>query len=212
MKMSKLAFWLSVLFIVVSFVLAFYYYPSMPDQMASHWNAKGEVDGNMSKFWGLFLMPILSIFMFGLFLLLPSIDPLKKNFVKFRAYYDWFVVVLLGFLLYIYLLTLLWNLGYVFNMSVMMVAAMGVLFFYIGYLLKNAERNWFVGIRTPWTLSSDKVWKKTHQLGGKMFKVSGIIAFCGLFFQEIAIWLVLVPVLFTALFLFVYSYFVYKKK
>jgi len=183
----------------------------MPERMASHWNSQGEVDGYLSKFWGLFLMPIVSLAIFLLFLLIPRIDPLKKNIEKFRKYFDWFIVLIIIFLLYIYSLTIFWNLGYRFDMGQMMMPALGILFIYIGTLLKQAKRNWFIGIRTPWTLSSDAVWDKTHQLGSKLFKLAGIIALLGIFIPNYALWLVLVPVIAFSLYLMIYSYFEYKK-
>ena len=80
-------------------------------------------------------------------------------------------------MLYIYALTLLWNLGYTdFGMSRAMLPAMGLLFIFIGYMLRKAKRNFFIGIRTPWTLSSDKVWDETHRLGAILFMISGVLA------------------------------------
>lgn len=158
-----------------------------------------------------FLMPIVTLAIFLLFLLIPEIDPLKKNIAKFRKYFDWFVVLIVLFLLYIYSLTLFWNLGYRFDMGQMIIPALGFLFFYIGVLLKHTKRNWFIGIRTPWTLSSDAVWDKTHQLGSKLFKIAGIIALLGILIPKYAIWLVLIPAISFSLYLFVYSYFEYKK-
>jgi len=198
--------------ILVSFIVAIYFYPSMPDRMASHWNAKGEVDGYMPKFWGLFLMPIVSLGMLLLFILIPKIDPLKKNIEKFRKQFDMFIVMIILFLLYIYVLTLFWNLDYRFNMTRMIIPAVGILFFYVGFLVEKAKRNWFIGIRTPWTISNEEVWEKTHKLGGKLFKAAGIIALFGFFFERFAIWLVLVPVISVSVYLVVYSYFEYKKQ
>jgi len=198
--------------VLVSFIIAIYFYPSMPERMASHWNAKGEVDGSLPKFWGLFLMPIVSLGMFLLFIFIPKIDPLKKNIEKFRKQFDMFIVMIILFLLYIYILTLFWNLDYRFDMTIMIVPAMGILFFYIGFLVEKAKRNWFVGIRTPWTLSNDVVWEKTHKLGGKLFKAAGVIAFFGIFFGEYAIWFVLVPVISVSVYLVAYSYFEYKRQ
>ena len=183
----------------------------MPEQMASHWGAQGEVNGYASRFVGLFLMPIVSVFMLLLFIILPKIDPLKKNIKKFRGYYEKFILIIIAFLFYIYILSLAWNLNYRFNMISMMVPALGLLFYYAGILTENAKRNWFIGIKTPWTLSSEIVWVKTHKLGGKMFKASGIISLLGLFFPKYAIWFVLVPVLFTAIYTFIYSYIEYQK-
>ena len=198
--------------IVFSFAVGFYFCPQMPQEMASHWNSQGQVDGYIGKFWGVFLMPIISLAIFFMFLIIPKIDPLKKNIDKFRKYFDWFILLMVIFLFYIYLLTLFWNLGYRFNMGQLMIPALGILFFYIGILVEKAERNWFVGIRTPWTLSNDQVWQKTHQLGSKLFKISGIIAFIGVFFPRYSLWFVLIPVIFTAIWTTIYSYFEYQKE
>ena len=206
--MKKLIF----LVVIISFLIGLYFYPQLPDQMASHWNAKGEVDDYMTKFWGIFLMPFMMIFMLLLFLFIHRIDPLKKNIEKFRKYFDGFILVFLFFFLYIYLLTLFYNLGYQFNMGQFVVPAMGILFYYCGVLIKNAKRNWFIGIRTPWTLSSDRVWDKTHAIGGKFFKAVGIIAFMGILFPDYMIWILLVPLIGSTIFLIFYSYFEYKKE
>jgi len=201
--------------ILLSFAIGIYLYQQMPDRMASHWNAQGEVDGYMPKFWGLFLMPLISVGIFLLFLLIPRIDPLKKNIQKFRKYYDWFIVLFIAFFFYVYLLTLFFNLSKLplgFNFTQMMVPALGILFYYIGILTENARRNWFIGIRTPWTLSSEKVWNKTHKLGGKLFKIAGVIAFLGILLPPYAILFAVVPVLAVALYTIVYSYFEYQKQ
>jgi len=205
-----------ILFAVfLSFVLAAYFYfscPQLPEEMASHWNTRGEVDGYISKFWGLFLMPLVALGCFLLFIFLPKIDPLKKNVEKFRKYFDIFILIIILFLLYIYLLTVFWNFGFRFNIIRLMAPAMGFLFFYCGILIKNAKRNWFIGIKTPWTLSSDKVWDKTHKLGGKLFKIIGIISFLGVIFPNYFVWLILVPTLVITLFILFYSYFEYQKE
>ncbi len=200
-----------LLIILASFALAFYFYPQMPDKMASHWNAQGQVDDYMSKCWGLFLMPLISLGLFILFLLIPIIDPLKKNIEKFRKYFDWFIVLIIAFLFYIYLLTIFWNFGYKFDMGMMMIPAIAVLFYFIGIMLKHARRNWFIGIRTPWTLSNDIVWDKTHQLGSKLFKISAIIALFGMIFSKYAIWIAIIPILASVIYIIIYSYFAYKK-
>jgi len=197
--------------ILLSFLIGLYFYPQMPVKIASHWNAQGEVDGYMSRFWGLFLMPIIVLFLYLLFLFIPRIDPLKENIEKFRKQFDWLIGLIMLFLFYIYLLTIIWNAGREFNMTMAIVPAIGILFFFIGVLIEKAKRNWFVGIRTPWTLSSDKVWEDTHRLGGKLFKLSGIIALLGIVFPKYAIILLIVPAIGTSIYTIVYSYFQYKK-
>jgi uncharacterized membrane protein len=199
--------------IVLSFALAAYFYPQMPERVASHWNAAGQVDGYMSKFWGLFLMPVISVLVYGLFLLIPVMDPKKENIAKFRGYFDGFVVIMMLFLFYLYVLTLLWNLGYMsFSMTALLAPAFGVLFYYCGVLVENAKMNWFIGIRTPWTLSSENVWDKTHKLGGRLFKVAGIISVAGFLLPDYAIFIMMAPVLLSSLYLVVYSYMEYRKE
>jgi len=143
--------------IILSFFVGVYFYPKMPDRMASHWNIRSEVDGYLPKFWGLFLMPLVSLVMFGLFLAVPKIDPLKENIKKFEKYYCGFILTMIVFLFYIYILTIGANLDLEFNMGMLLIPGMSLLFFYIGLMLENSKRNWFIGIRTPWTLQNDKV-------------------------------------------------------
>lgn len=198
--------------VVLSFLIGAYFHPQMPERMASHWNAAGEADGYMSKNVALFLLPAVGLFMFVLLIILPKIDPLKENIEKFRNYFEGFIFLIVLFFLYIYLLSIFWSLGNRFDMTIAMVPAMAVLFFYIGILLENAKRNWFIGIRTPWTLSSDEVWEKTHKLGAKLFKASAIIALLGLILRDYAILLLIVPVLLSALYVVVYSYLEFQKQ
>ena len=209
MKKITLAIFLIIL---LFFAIGVYFYPQMPDRMVSHWNARGEADGHMSKFWGLFLMPIISAAMALLFLAIPKIDPLKENVKKFRKYFDAFIILILLFLFYLYLLTIFWNRGARFNFIFAFVPSFTVLFYYLGVLTEHAEKNWFIGIRTPWTMSSETVWEKTHKLGGRLFKLSALIALAGMFFEGYAIYFVIIPVILTTLYTTCYSYFEYQKE
>lgn len=202
---------LTAVIIFISFIIGIYFYPQMPDLIASHWGVNGEVNGYMPKILGLFLMPVISTFMFILFILLPKIDPLKENVVKFKSYYDGFILLLTGFLFYLHLVTIFWNLGYRFNMIQVLSPALAALFYYIGILLSHSKRNWFIGIRTPWTLSNDKVWDKTHLMGSKLFKLAAIICILGIIFPESALWFVLALIITVSLYLFLYSYLVFKQ-
>ena len=186
----------------------------LPDQMASHWNINDQVDGYISRFWGVFLMPLVTLGMFALFLVVPNIDPLKANIAQFRETFNIFIALIVAFMLYIHGLTLAWSLGYQdFKMSAAMLPFMGILFIAIGYLLRQAKRNFFIGIRTPWTLSSDLVWDKTHQLGSALFMLSGAFAILGGFFGGVtAFWLMFVPLIGSSLFLVVYSYILYRSE
>lgn len=198
--------------ILVSFVIAIAVHPIMPEMMASHWGSDGNVNGYMPRYFGLLLMPAISLFMLSLFFLIPKVDPLRENIAKFRKHYDGFVLFLLLFLFYVYILMIAWNLGTRFNMTQMMLPSMGLFFFYLGILMENAKRNWFIGIRTPWTLSSDLVWDKTHKAGAKLYKACGLLAFLGIFFGSYAIYLFIIPVIAGSVWLVVYSYLVFAEE
>jgi uncharacterized membrane protein len=185
----------------------------LPDPMASHWSANDQVDGSTSKFWGVFMMPVMSLGMLALFLLIPSIDPLKANIAKFRPTFNVFILLLILFLGYLWALTILWNLGRTdFKMSLALLPALGLLFIFIGLLLRKSSRNWFIGIRTPWTLSSDQVWDETHRIGSVLFIASGILAMAGSLFGRLAFWFVFVPIIGSTIFLTIYSYVLYRRE
>jgi uncharacterized membrane protein len=196
----------------LAFLVALFLYPQMPDPMPSHWNAAGEVDGYMAKFWGLFLMPLLALGVFVLFLAIPRIDPLKANIAQFIRAYNLMMVLLIGYLLYVYALTLLWALGYQFNMTFTLLPAMGLLFIAIGYLVGKAKRNFFVGIRTPWTLSSDTVWAKTHQLGKWTFVGAGVVSIVCAFLGEVGFWIFTLTLLAAAVVPILYSYILWRRE
>ena len=198
--------------IILFFVIGTYYYPGMPEQMASHWNASGEVNGYMSRFWGVFLLPIIFLGVALIFIAIPRIDPLKKNIRDFRKYFDIFIIIFFLFMLSVYLMMLLWNVGIEISPNIIMPIGIGILFFFAGVLIEHAKRNWSIGIRTPWTLSNEKVWDKTHKRGAKLFKIAGIIAILGIFFRNYALWFVLAPIIMMAVYLVFYSYFEYRKE
>ncbi len=204
----------TVLMIVVALALSLAVYNRLPDPVASHWGFNDQVNGTMPRFWGAFLMPLVALAMLGLFLLLPAIDPLKANIAKFRGAFNAFIAVIIAFLLYVHILTLVWNLGdRTFHMSTAIVPAIGLLFVVAGLLISRAKRNFFIGIRTPWTLASDHVWDATHRVGAVAFIVCGIVALLGLFFPgPIAFLLAIAPVLVCTLFLVVYSYILWAQE
>ena len=211
MKINKISVIFPVVLIIISFFIAIYFYPVFPDQVATHWGIDNQVNGYSSKAFGLFFMPVLSVFLFFLFIFLPKIEPYKKNFNQFKNYFQNFINIVFAFLFYVYLISIIWNLDFHFNVIQVLSPAFAVLFYYAGVLTSHAKRNWFVGIRNPWTMSSQLVWDKTHQIGGKLFKLTGLISLFSLFFPNLAIFFILVPVIFVTVFIFVYSYLEYRK-
>lgn len=204
---------LSLLLVVVATALGLFLWNRLPVQMASHWNIQDQVDGYISRLWGVLLMPTVAAVMLLLFLIVPQIDPLKKNIQAFRSTLNLFILFLIGFMVYLHILTLFFNLGYNFSMSRAMLPAMGLFFYFAGTLLEKAKRNWFIGIRTPWTLSSDSVWAETHRLGALLFKVcAGLMLLGALLGGTWAFALTLFPLIGSAGFLAIYSYVLYQRE
>ena len=197
--------------VLLSFLVGTALYSRLPEQMASHWNAQGQVDDYLPRFWGVFLLPTIMTALWLMFVAIPRIDPLRENIASFRKHYDLLVLVIILFMLAVYAHTLLWSLGIQVGTNQLVSALTGLLFFFVGVTLQHAKRNWFVGIRTPWTLSSDAVWQKTHYLGARIFKLTGVLALLGLLLPTLAIYLVLVPVVTASIIIVVYSYFCYQK-
>jgi uncharacterized membrane protein len=200
------------LVLILTIAMTVVTYPHMPDPVPSHWNAAGTVDGELPKFWGLVLVPSLMTGFTALFAVLPRIDPLRKNYRKFQDYYEGFILVFAAFLFFIQLQIILWGLGTHVSPNLTMPVMIGILFIYIGFLVEHAEPNWFVGIRTPWTLSSETVWKKTHRQGGTLFKLAGVVSMVGVL-GGIYTWLfIIVPALAVAAYTVVYSYMEFEKE
>lgn len=200
--------------IAATALVGIFLYSSLPDQVASHWNAAGEANGSTSKFWGVFLFPLMMTGLFGLYFVIPRIDPLKGNIEAFVKHYNAFWVLMFVFFTYIFGLSMAWNLGHRFNFTVAMVPAMAVLMYAIGAVTENSKRNWFMGIRTPWTLSSDIVWEKTHKLGGKLFKIAAAISLLGLFFHDgsLVFAALVIPILAVAIITGAYSYLEFRRQ
>jgi len=210
--MLKLLRYAPLVLIVFAFAIAFYVYPNLPDALPSHWNAQGDVDATTSKVWILFLLPSAMCALWGIFLFIPKVDPLKANIAEFRSYYDGFVVLILFFMIFLHLQLILRSQGTKIDLLKLMPFGMGLIFYYAGILCSHAKRNWFIGVRTPWTLSSDTVWAKTNKLGGMLFKLTGIISFFGVSYPGAAMYLISVPALITVVVVVVYSYNEYKKE
>ncbi len=208
---AKFSVFACLVMIVLSVAIGAYAYPLLPTLVVSHWNAHGVPDGHLSRFMGTFIVPMISLVIFLIIFLAPRLVPLKRNIEYVRKYYNGLAVVLMLFFLYLQAIIVLLNLGYKFNIVQFLAPAIGSLFFYLGILIRHTRRNWIAGIRTPWTLSSDEVWEKTHARSGRLFQGAGVLALFGFAFPHLAFILIFIPIVFVSLYAIVYSYFVFKK-
>jgi uncharacterized membrane protein len=156
-------------------------YPRLPETVVTHWNLRGVADGYSSRVWAVALMPIVMLAMTGLFSVLPKMDPRRENYAKFLDSYWLIANAILVFIGVAHVLILANGLGYTVQVDRLLPLGVGLLFAFLGNYLTRIEPNWFIGIRTPWTLSSDAVWRKTHRTGGWLFVIGGIVIAAGAF-------------------------------
>jgi uncharacterized membrane protein len=204
---------LVVLVILVLFGLGFslWAYPQLPEMAPSHWNFAGEVDDTMPRGSVAFLMPGVILALGLLLLFIPNIDPLRANVEGFRVVYNWFILGTSAFFLFLHILVILTGLGVRFNMTHMLIPAASLGMFGIGIVLDRTKPNWFLGVRTPWTLSSPVVWDKTHRLGSRLFKLSGVVILASVFLSAEATFAILIgSILIATVVLVTYSYVAFR--
>jgi uncharacterized membrane protein len=205
--------WLPVLLIIVSVVLSLYFYQHFPARVATHWDFQGQVNGYSSRAAAAGLWPVMMLALYLLFLVLPYLDPRREKYVEFAGVYHQFKNLMVIFIFILFLLTGLNGLGYTINMGLWIPVLMGALLAVIGLLLNKVKMNWFMGIRTPWTMSSEAVWNKTHQASGKVFLLSGLLIAATALVpagSKIILFILALAVLVFAL--PVYSYLLYAKE
>ncbi|MBD3398625.1 DUF1648 domain-containing protein [Candidatus Micrarchaeota archaeon] len=204
--------WIILVLLLGSIGVSAYYYDAVPEYMATHWNAAGEADGYMEKGVGMFLMPGAMLVLLVFFYLIPHIDPLKENIKKFDRYYEGFIFLFTFFLAYIHFLSVAWNIGYSFEINRFTAPVLGILFIYLGVLCGKSKQNWFIGIRTPWTLSSERVWERTHNIAKDVFIGLGALWLVVGFIMPGYILYLVGLLIVSAVILFVDSYFEYKRE
>jgi len=199
-----------LIIIVISFVIPALLYSSLPDRVPTHWNFDGVADSYTAKPWGVFVMPITMAGLFLLLYLLPRISPRNFSISPFQRVYEIFRTAILGFLLIVTIVTLLSAKGSLVPSKRIFLAVTGLLIVIIGNYLGKVTRNFFIGIRTPWTLANQEVWFRTHRLAGKLVVLAGLIFFLFSLFGLDQFWSI--GALITALLIpAVYSFFLYKK-
>ncbi len=210
MKLYKQDY-ISIIILVILLILAISIYPRMPEKMPVHWNAKGQIDSYGNRFIGVFLLPLIIVALYLLLLYIPKIEVYKDNLKSFMNYFNWMKVFLVSFFAVFYFVTLLPNFGITFNILYAIIPIFTILFFYIGYIMQFVKRNYFIGIRTPWTLADEDVWEKTHRIGSKTFMINAVIILAALIWPVAGFMIFISSIVINVLFLYIYSYVVWKK-
>lgn len=203
--------WPLLLLIFLWAALAAVLYQRLPARVPVHWNLAGQVNRYAPKLTGVFGPPLGALVLYLLLVYLPALDPLRSNYQRFAGAYRTLRWLMVFFFLVMGLITLASGLGYSLNTKVLVRLAMGLFFVVLGNLLPRLQRTWFVGIRTPWTLSNDEVWRQTHRLGGYLWVAAGVLALPSAFLH--GFWNQVYLAVFAVLVLYPvpFSYFVYRR-
>ena len=183
--------WYPPVVIGIALIISAMVYPTLPDRVPTHWNAQGQPNDYSSRAVGAFLMPIIMLFTWGMMRVVPSIDPRRANYDRMRGAYDTVIAAVLGVLLLSHLAMLAAMAGVPISMTRVIPAIIGALFIVIGNVLPQARPNWFFGIRTPWTLSSDAVWERTNRVAGYVMTASGVAVVVSAFVSTLSTLVVL---------------------
>lgn len=177
---TKLAPWYppkTVLAIVAGmFLFSVIMYSKLPDIMPTHWGVNGEANGFSPKAFGAFFAPILGLVLAIFFPIVQRMDPRRESYANFQGTWSRLQIGIIGFFAYIHVITVLAAINPSINGHVAnyITSGMGVLFILIGNSMGKIEQNWFVGLRTPWTLSDPEIWRKSQRVGGFLFVLGGI--------------------------------------
>jgi uncharacterized membrane protein len=167
--------WLPALLILATVAFSVSVYSRLPERMVIHWSVSGQPDGFGSRVFGVFLLPVVMLALWGLLLVLPKLDPRSANIEKFRDTYDVFVIAVIAVMCVLQVGIVGSALGWPIQVARLAPISIGVLFVVLGNLLPRFRSNFFFGIRTPWTLSSETVWTRTHRVGGYLMMLMGLL-------------------------------------
>lgn len=167
--------WLGPAVTAAMWAFALAVYARLPQRVPSHWNVHGEVDGWMEKPWGPLMMPLMATGALALLWLLRRVDPRARNIERFGD--EWLLLVNLTLALFAVLEVVMLGhaLGWPVDVDRAVPVAVGLLLVGVGNYLPRIRSNWFMGIRTPWTLDNERVWRATHRVGGRTFVAAGLV-------------------------------------
>src|SRR5512145_2896920 len=205
--------WFGLVIAALAVAISIWAYPSLPPRVATHWDLRGTPDGFSSRAWAVAIIPIVIIAMTVLFNVLPKLDPRRENYAKFLSSYWLIANAVIVFVLVAHGMIITTGLGYSVKIDRLMPLGVGFLFTFLGNYLTRVEPNWFIGIRTPWTLSSDTVWRKTHRTGGWLMVLGGLALASGAFLPAAMLLpLFIVTIVVVGVIPVVQSYVLWKKE
>jgi uncharacterized membrane protein len=181
--MSRPYWIIAIVLTALAWGLSAWLYPGLPDRIPTHWNIQGKVDGYGEKTWATFLVPAMMIGFLVLFAFLPALSPKHFEVDSFRSTYLYIMVLTTAFFLFMHGVILLSTWQEVrqgpkfLDVGRAIVGGMFLFFAFLGNVMGKVRKNFYIGIRVPWTLASDRVWNDTHRLAAWLMVIGGIVGF-----------------------------------
>ncbi len=160
--------------------------PRLPERVPVHWDLAGKADGFGPAWQNALLMPALALGLWALLLVLPLADPLRRNYPRFLVtlkLFRWLVPLLIAAFQVVVALGML---GVASDPGQGVRAILAIAFVVLGNSMGKLKHNWFIGIRTPWTLASEEVWTRTHRLAAPIWVAGGLVQLAGAFVRGTA--------------------------
>jgi uncharacterized membrane protein len=184
----------------------------LPANMVTHWDLSGGGDNASSRWWGVLALPLIALGTAFLLGVVPRIDPKRHSFAQHADAYWFLANCIVTFFAFMHLVMLGTNLGWAVPVGIATGCGVGALLMVLGNYLSRIRQNWFLGIRTPWTLSSEKSWRETHRLGGRLFVAGGLLLILAtLFSGSLPSWALITGVAVPAVVLVIYSYVIWNR-
>lgn len=206
--------WYPAVLTALSVVISIVAFRHLPDPMPIHWDVHGQVNGYGSRIVGAFLNPLIMLVIAVLIPVLPKIDPRGRNYEKFGTAYHTMMNATLTLMFVVHIFAISTALGMNVPIERVIPAAIGLLLVVIGNLLPRVRPNWMVGIRNPWTLSNDRVWERTHRVGGYLLMGLGVLLVLASPFAPMSATLIIVVggTIAAGIGITVYSYVIWKQE
>jgi uncharacterized membrane protein len=173
--------YLAIVFTLLAGLGSFYVhnfrYDDLPAQVPIHWNLQGNPDGFVPKsdaFLAFWLLPLVMAGLVGLTLLLPWLSPRHFEVDRFRSIYGYVMMLAVAVMGYIHFIVLWGSLHAEMAISRLLVGGLCLFFVLLGAVLGKVRRNFWIGVRTPWTLADEEVWDRTHRLSARLFGAAGL--------------------------------------
>jgi uncharacterized membrane protein len=187
-------------------------YSYLPQQIPMHWNIQGQVDSYMPKNIGVWVTPLMTLFIWILFQVLPNFDPKKNKYKFFQKEWQILQTAFVGFFTYIHTVVLYISINPKIDMMPFMFTGLGILFILLGNYLSKIRQNYFIGIKVPWTLSNEDNWNKTHRFASWCFVGAGIITLFGTMLPRSSAIIIFISIMMAAFLPIIYSFLLFKKK